>query len=392
MKKILQTLSGHMSPHRFLLHVAVLAIHYSSWGQGLYNQSNLYINEVNIYVDGEIDNSGLLINDGLIGVSQDWTNQGIYRGKGALEVYGNTPQRITHNDRLQKLLVKGWGTKFIRGSLSITNELHLIQGILEVPEKNELSLNEKAIVYGGSKESYVEGALAVEGTGYKFFPLGKNGTYAPIEFLDVKGITAKYSVEAFENAPVITLENTIVKNGLYWQRKDIAGQFGGSAVALEFDPSHFIDINKMIMVAGSDWKAPFYSIDDVEHSQERDQLRTRTLVTAPIIMLGEISEDWAESDFYFSNALSPNASNIENQKVKIFGDRLDDENFHFEVFNRWGSLMYENSSLESMKTNGWDGRGLNGDHLISGPYPYRLIAYDKKGKRLEKKGVISILY
>lgn len=392
MKKMIRNLSGLMSPHRFLLFMGVLTIHYSSRGQGLYNQSNLYINEVNIYVDGEIDNSGLLINDGLIGVSQDWTNQGVYRGKGALEVYGNTPQRIVHNDKLQKLLVKGWGTKFIRGSLNITDELHLIQGILEVPEKNELSLNEKAIVYGGSKESYVEGAMTVEGTGYKFFPLGKNGTYAPIEFLDVKGTTAKYSVEVFENAPVITVENTIVKNGLYWQRKDIVGEFGGAAVALEFDPSHFIDINKMILVAGSDWNTPFLAIEDVELSQEKDQLRTRNLVTAPIIMLAEISEDWAEADFYFSNALSPKASNIENQKAKIFGDRLDDENFRFEVFNRWGSLVYENSSLESMKTNGWDGRSLNGDHLISGPYPYRLIAYDKTGKRFERKGVISILY
>ncbi len=392
MKKKLRNLSSLMSPHRFLLFMGVLTIHYSSWGQGLYNQSNLYINEVNIYVDGEIDNSGLLINDGLIGVSQDWTNQGLYRGKGALEVYGNTPQRITHNDKLQKLLVKGWGTKFIRGSLNITDELHLIQGNLEVPEKNELSLNEKAIVHGGSKESYVEGAMTVEGTGYKFFPLGKNGIYAPIEFLDVKGTTAKYSVEVLENAPVITVENTIVKNGLYWQRKDIVGHFGGSAVALEFDPSHFIDINKMILVAGSDWNTPFLAIEDVELSQEKDQLRTRNLVTAPIIMLGEFSEDWAEADFYFSNALSPKASNVENQKAKIFGDRLDDENFQFEVFNRWGSLVYENNSLENMKTSGWDGRGLNGDHLISGPYPYRLIAYDKTGKRLEKKGVISILY
>lgn len=391
MKKLLLTLFAHLFD-KFLLYIGVFCMATPSWGQGLYNQSNLYINEVNMYVEGEIINTGSLINDGLIAITQDWNNQGIYRGKGTLEAYGNEYQRILHNEKVQNFVVKGWGTKIIKGQLSITDELHLLQGIVRLAEGDELCLKEKAIIYGGSAESHVEGAITVEGTGYKFFPLGKNGIYAPIEYLNVKGPTAKFSVEVFENAPIITVENTIVKQGIYWQRKDLVGNFGGSAVAIEFDPSHFADINKMIMVAGSEWNKPFMAIENVDHSQEKNQLSTQTDVMVPIIMLGEISETWAEADFYFSTALSPNAANIDNRKAKVFGERLAEEYFRFEVFNRWGAIVYETTSLESMQTTGWDGRGLNGDYLVTGPYPYRLIGYDKTGKRLEKKGVISIVY
>jgi hypothetical protein len=362
-------------------------------GQGLYNQSTIIIGDTDVFVDGDIRNTGVLINGGLCGFTKDWYNQGDYRGKGTLEAYGSAPQKISHNDqKAQRLIFKGWGTKFIKGKITVIDELHLVQGLVNVSSQDRLTLEDGALIFGGSVDSYVDGAIATAGNGYKFFPIGKNGTYAPIEFLNVKGNPAAYSMEAFENAPVITVENTILKNGLYWQRKDLNGEFGGSAIAIEYDPSHFVDVNKMIMVAGNDWEDPFAVIDDVEHSTEEDQLTTRTEVTSPIIMLGEKVDTWLDGDFYFSTALSPNASNPDNRKAKIFGERLDASDFHLEVFNRWGSLVFESTSLEDMQTNGWDGRALNGGELISGPYPYRLIAYDKTGKQIEKKGVISIVH
>jgi hypothetical protein len=361
-------------------------------GQGLHNQSTIIIDGVNVFVDGEITNAGVVINDGLLGFTRDWDNQGVYRGTGTLEANGSAPQKIFHNDQtVQRLVIKGWGTKFIKGKIIITDEVHLVEGLVHVSDNDQFMLRSGVLIYGGSVDSYVEGAIATEGNGYKFFPVGKNGTFAPIEFLRVKGRPATYSIEVFENAPLITVENTIVKNSLYWQRKDLDGEFGGSALAIDYDPSHFLNVDKMIMLVGNDWDNPFSVIDDVERSKEEDQLTTRTQVTSSIIMLGEIVDSWVDGDFYFSTALSPNASNPENQKAKIFGERLDKSDFRLEVFNRWGAVVYETTSLESMQTTGWDGRALNGSELVSGPYPYRLIAYDKKGKRMEKKGVISIV-
>ena len=377
----------------WLIAIAFYILSPSAHSQGIYNESSIHINGTSVYVDGEIKNAGLLINDGLVAFTNDWETTGTYRGKGSLEAIGSSVQKISHHDqKVHNLIINGWGSKFIKGEINITDEFHLLKGIVRVSDKDLLSLKDGVLIFGGSLESHVEGAITTEGTGYKFFPIGKNGMYAPIEFLNVKGTSAKYAVEVFENAPVITVENTIVKNGLYWQRTDLEGDFGGSAVALQFDPSEFADVSKIMLVAGTDWDSQFMPIHGLIHSQEQDQVSTPTDVTASILMLGEVSENWAEADFYLSTALSPNANNLDNRKVKIFGERLDNEHFRFEVFNRWGSTVYENSSLESMRSNGWDGRTRTGEHLVSGVYPYRLAAYDKTGKRFEKKGVISIVY
>lgn len=392
MKKLSRTISNCFVHSCLILSIGFFFCYNISWSQGLYNQSLLHINEVDLYVDGEISNTGILINTGLIEFTKDWDNKGTYLGDGALQVSGKASQEIAHNDqKIHSLVIKGGGTKNIKGKINITKELHLTKGIVQVSDQDALSLKDDAVIFGGSTESYVEGAITVEGSGYKFFPVGKNGTYAPIEFLNVKNNSAKYSMEVFENAPSITVDSVDVKNSLYWQRKDLDGHFGGSAIAIDFDPSQFADVNNIIMLVGTDWENPFMSIDDLEHSQETDKLITRTDVVAPIIMLAEIKQKGNDSDFYFSTALSPHAANPDNRRVKIFSERLHDKDFHFEVFNRWGSVIYESTSLESMSTNGWDGRSINGDDLVSGPYPFRLIAFDKTGKRFEKKGVISII-
>jgi hypothetical protein len=99
-----------------------------------------------------------------------------------------------------------------------------------------------------------------------------------------------------------------------------------------------------------------------------------------------------EAKYYLSTSLSPRASNTENQYVRIFGDHLTEANFHFMVYNRWGLMIYENRSLSSMMTQGWDGRRHGtGEYLPAGVYPYVLKATTRQGELFEVKGVISIV-
>jgi hypothetical protein len=366
----------------------------NSFCQGLYNNgATIQINNASVFANIPISNNGFLVNDGVVQFTQDWESPGKYSGKGVLEAYGNTPQKIAHyGQKVRHLHIKGWGTKFIKGRLSITHEFHLYNGIVRVSPLDMLRLQVDAVVYGGSPASYVDGALTVEGIGYKFFPIGKNGTYSPIEYLTVKGNTPEFSLEVFENAPVVSVDNAIVRNALYWQRTDLAGEFLGSTVAVSFEPESFEDRNKIILVAGTAWNKRFMSITEVEVSGEADKLTSLIDITAPIIMLGEKSELWGDSDFYFPTALSPNASHTQNQQVRIFGARLLADEFRFQVFNRWGMMVYESTSLEDMTTKGWDGRSPTGDKLVSGAYPYRITAVDKTGKPFEKRGVITIVY
>ena len=361
--------------------------------QGLYNASSIFIEGADVFVAGEVDNEGTLSNDGTIGFTGDWKCRGRYSGEGVLEPTGDRPQRISHfNHDLYALTVQGSGTKYIRGKINITHELHLIEGIVEVSSGDELSLAGGAVIYGGSPDSYIDGPLTQEGAGYKFFPLGKNGTYAPIEYLGVKGEVSEYSVEFFDHAPVVSVDDAIVRKGLYWMRKDRRGTFGGSAVSVDYGQTFSEGPEKLVMLTGTGWEDPFITISDVQQSSETNKISTTIDIHAPIIMLGEVSSLWSGSDFYFANALSPNAVNLENRKAKIFGERLSADNFHLTVFNRWGAVVYETSSLESMKDNGWDGVSQGGEQLLAGAYPYKLSGFDRFGKKFERKGVITIMY
>ncbi|HEX8040164.1 MAG TPA: gliding motility-associated C-terminal domain-containing protein [Chryseosolibacter sp.] len=376
-----------------ILLVVVPGCQQISAAQGLFNASSIFIDGADVFVAGDVTNEGTLSNNGTIAFSGDWKSRGPYSGTGVLKATGSKSQRISHfNQDVHTLIVQGWGTKYIRGEMNITNELHLIEGIVEVSSGDELRLAGAAVIFGGSSDSYVDGPLTQEGTGYKFFPLGKNGTYAPIEYLDVRGEGSEYSVAFFDHAPGVQVEDAIVRKGLCWMRTDRRGNFGGSAVSVDYGQVFSEGPEKMIMLTGTGWDDPFLIISDVHQSPETNKLSTTIDIHAPIIMLGEISTLWNGSDFYFPNALSPNAVNVENRKAKIFGERLSADNFHFTVFNRWGAVVYETSSLDSMKDNGWDGISQGGEQLLAGAYPYKLTGLDKFGKKFEKKGIITIVY
>lgn len=361
--------------------------------QGLYNASNLYIRGAKIYVDGAVKNAGVLENDGHLAVSADWDSKGQYEGGGLLEFYGSTPQKISHHEQtVAGLLITGWGVKFIKGELHVAREFELKRGIVEVSPGDALKLNKNARITGGHDKSYVDGPITVEGTGYKFFPIGKNGRYAPIEFLDVKGETPTFSVEVFANAPVISVEEATARNELYWRRTDMRGTFSGSAVAVSYEGNFFQDPLNIILVAGEAWDQPFQTISGIEHSTETNKISSLIDIRQPILMLGELSEKWMSSDFYFSTALSPHASLAENRSVRVFGERLAEDGFRFQVFNRWGEGIYESTSLEHMSDEGWNGRSANGAALPAGTYPYHLQAFNKTGKKFETKGVITLIY
>ena len=361
--------------------------------QGLYNDSNIYIDNVNMFVDGEMINEGRFDNDGTVSFTGDWQSEGKYSGMGIVEASGNGPQKISNGRySIGSFVIDGWGTKYVKGSLTISNRLELKQGIVEVSAGDELIMDANARVFGGSTDAYVDGPLTVTGSGYKFFPLGKNGTYAPIEFLDAKADAARYAVEVFEDAPATSVENVIVRDALYWQRTDVEGTFGSSRVAIDYNDNSFHNPENIILVSGWDWSEPFAVINDIDYSKETDKISTLVPVSAPIILLGEVSEKWEDADFYLSTALSPHALHSENQTVKIFGDRLSSEGFRFQVFNRWGNVVFETTSLQDMSSRGWDGHAVNGAVLASGVYPYRLSALDRLGKTFEKKGIITIIH
>lgn len=289
----------------------------AAYAQDLHNGSSLYVNGVSIFIDGEVNNNGQLANAGSISFSGDWKNKGYYYGDGLIEAMGRAPQLISQGDQpIHTLVIDGGGTKYLEGALNIKSELRLVHGIVEVSRMDMLLLEGSASSSGGSPESYVDGALTVEGTGYKFFPIGKNGTYAPIELLDVDKGAGRYAIEVFENAPTVSVENVVVKRSLYWRRADVAGHFSSSRVAIDYERSFFDHRDGIVLLAGDSFDEPLRVIHEVQQSAETDKIFTVIPVSSKILMLGELSTEWTDADFYLSTALSPMRRSLKTRVSK----------------------------------------------------------------------------
>ncbi len=93
---------------------------------------------------------------------------------------------------------------------------------------------------------------------------------------------------------------------------------------------------------------------------------------------------------FVPNVFSPNALNPENQTLKVYGDNLHWDGFKWLVFNKWGNLMYETTSLSEAQYQGW-----NGGDVADGVYTYVIIGKFKNGKDIKEspqhKGSFSLI-
>jgi hypothetical protein len=366
-------------------------------GQDLTNQTNIFIPQgIEFHLDGNFTNEGFLQNQGSFFISGNWNNTNVYQGSGSVTLNGDLDQNFFNNrNAVFHLIADGIGPKIINGFVPISNQLDLTLGIVAVADADTLLIANGANIEGGSTLSYVEGALTHIGSGYKFFPIGKNGGYYPTELLNVTGITPVNEMEVFEISTRPNVPGGVtVFSTTYWQRKTISGTFLGSPLSIgytipdDYTNRHVIDI---LQSDALDNDFAILGNTRVEYNDPIPMVISDNAATRNVFILGEsIPVDGIPGEFYLSTTLSPVASNTDNRYVKVFGNQLANSDFQFRVFNRWGLMVYETSSLEDMLQVGWDGRH-KGDHLPSGAYPFILKAVTKTGDVIEKKGVISII-
>jgi len=87
---------------------------------------------------------------------------------------------------------------------------------------------------------------------------------------------------------------------------------------------------------------------------------------------------------HMPNAFTPNGD-ANNDRFELPGLFLSTT--HFQVFNRWGKLIYESHNLE----DGWDGTDQQGEPAPEGVYVYRVEGVGYSGKPLSKRGSIMLL-
>ncbi len=92
-----------------------------------------------------------------------------------------------------------------------------------------------------------------------------------------------------------------------------------------------------------------------------------------------------ESDIYFPNAFKPGSEL--NRVFKPVFRFLGGTGYLFQVYNRWGQLIYETRDVSA----GWDGT-YKGNYVEQGTYIYKFQYMDGFGNAVNRQGTVTVIY
>lgn len=95
---------------------------------------------------------------------------------------------------------------------------------------------------------------------------------------------------------------------------------------------------------------------------------------------------------FIPNVFSPKATNTENQKLKVFGTLIKEDDFQFRIYNQWGQLVYQTKSFIEANSTGWTGdiKGNNGQQS-SNVYTYTVEGKFFDNVPFNKTGTATML-
>ncbi len=369
---------------------------YFAQAQSLYNKNNTLSigNGTVLFVADSIINDGLIINNGDIHVGGIWQNNDTYEpGQGQLTLTSSQTQIINHNNQsFTRLAISGGGTKIFGADITIENELEMNAGILKSDGDAKIIIEDGATIIGGSSSSYIEGPLYHVGTGNKYFPVGVNNVFLPVELLDIQGATPTTGI--LVNAPNPNLEVdaslTAVTDQQYWELDVLAGSFDNAQIKLPVVEELFLEtIQDAVVVQSPDLNTPFASLGGTSITGDvmDGSVTSEALATQSFFTIGKSSgETIANINVY--NAISPNGDSI-NDFLKIENIELYPNNF-ITVYTRWGDKVFEQAGYNNIE-HVFEGKSNLGKNrqLLEGTYYY---VVEKGDGSKNESGFIVIRY
>ena len=413
-----------------------------TWGQlAIQPQATLFVgDEATLSVGTDVNNDGSLQNLGFVSFTNNWTNTNIYNDgdNGELEANGPGSQTISNNDQAISTLTVNSGVEltFLANTVEIMQELRLTNGIVRLGDGASLVINQNAAITGGSENSFVDGAIIQKGGGNRFYPLGVESFYMPIEFLNIQntGTDLEMSVRVglFSDAgvsPRPTGSVIGVSDYHYWEITEINGSFfadgngpNGSIVTAEFDnanisPTAFgSNINDFTRVASTvglvqsaaldgdfarvDGELDENNTDFVENTSGGNSTGTATFgvidtvdpINQMFVGVGLVAASNPEGVMFVPTAFSPSAINPEDQTLRAFGDNVQNTPFTFAVYNSFGVEVYRANDLDTAMNTGWDGiNQKNGKEEPMGSYRYFVQYRNNEERDFKESGVVLLI-
>lgn len=256
------------------------------------------------------------------------------------------------------------------GNITIAGSMFLLNGLIEPIVNSQLLLEDSASAVS-ENQAFVNGALYRKGHGELFFPIGKNGQYAPITYLDVPVENSSlYGIEAFDHELEFeSLPNEIlqISNEMHWRALEGIPDF---PVRLALTP----EVEQL--AAGEDILTILQTNEGLAEmvnlgaSTELSMIRSEKPFSGSHLFIGVQSSEVLSVDEQKIAAIYPNPFTIE-LNIAAANERF----YKLRIYDTRGIIIHE-SILNGKKT------------LDTSSYPsgsYLLFFYSKSGNVATKK-------
>lgn len=370
--------------------------------QTFVQEGKLYLHtNSKVTIKGEVHNKGSITNEGLLSVSGDWHNASSYTSSsGTIALTGNTDtQTFFHNQQaVYHLTIAGSGDVRLAGDVTVEGKLVLLEGIVTPEAEARLILAEKAVVEGGATNAYINGKMYHTGLGRKFYPVGKNGQYAPVTLDQVSGDHPVTGVEFYDKSfsAQRVAEIQLTEDKFFWDIVSLSGKFEGSPITLDMAVSDpiLLEEEKLIIAGSNDLKEGFETLDKakVQIRGERYIFSSSLPVQSRYITIGAQEDQIQEYQrLYIPNVLSPLAADPEDKAVKVYSENIADKSFQWTIWDNWGHIVYTTNSYEQASATGWQGNYGQKGEALPGTYKYLVKGIFKNGQTFSRAGSI-VLY
>lgn len=358
-------------------------------------EGNLFLHpNSKVSVQGAVINNGSILNQGVLSLTGDWQNFSSYTSSdGTIILNGSGAQVFFHNSQTVNVLLIA-NTAYIKlfTDVTVMEKLILKKGVVIPEPDSKLTMAEEAEVEGGGPNAYINGVIYHTGPGSKFYPIGKNGQYAPVTLSQVEGEAPVVGVEFYDQTDQTLEGNEMQLQEFYWSLSTLSGKFEGSPLTLDVLMENTgWEEDQWIMVGSEHLDESFKALENV-HMQihaNRFIFSSSKSFNSKYITLG-IPESVKELIF-IPNVLSPSAPHPEDRTIKIYSKIIEPESFKWTIWDSWGQVVYFTNSFYQASATGWLGTYKGKGEALPGIYKYLLQVTLNGGGTFIQRGNI-ILY